>query len=617
MKADKSIIDRLFALRKELLGGGSIFNLLIFVVVSVFIANMVMSLWHNIVFQKDLKEKASVANVRAVGGVLARATEALLAANEVSMLRRAVAEAGIEHHLRRCRIVMPNGGVLADADPKDIDVIKLPQSWENNDSMESDYTEKFSGQTVMFSFPLDVPGKGEACLEIAAGINDQLATGIEPQTAQMAIACLALAIMLLVHHHVRFKLKAIGAIQEALLEIKDGRPDTSTLELDPRLGLEAVAWNRLLGQSQGQQMRATIEQVKESINEKAEVNNELSAACDALPHGLIVVGENMHVGYANGAAASLLQTNVVKLVGGQVSELVKDQKVIDAIRDASEGPTYKRTIVEVEHNGETTSSVLRYIVRPVRREDVGVAVVIIEDITQQRVAEMARNTFLAKAAHELRTPLTNIRLYAESALEDSEHNTPNTVKYLNVMNEESQRLERTVSGILSMAEVEAGSCTLERDDVHFDKLLEQLKADYEPRAKEKKIKLKFELPPKFPMLHADRDKILLALHNLLSNALKYTPENGCITLKATVDKEQINIAVTDTGIGITPEDAEKIFDKFYRADDERITKVPGSGLGLAIARQVIRLHGGDITVDSELNKGSTFTLVLPITEEVT
>jgi signal transduction histidine kinase len=119
------------------------------------------------------------------------------------------------------------------------------------------------------------------------------------------------------------------------------------------------------------------------------------------------------------------------------------------------------------------------------------------------------------------------------------------------------------------------------------------------------------------MLHADRDKILLALHNLLSNALKYTSENGCITLKATVDKEQIEIAVTDTGIGITPEDAEKIFDKFYRAQDERIKDIPGSGLGLAIARQVIRLHGGDITVDSELNKGSIFTLILPITEEVT
>jgi signal transduction histidine kinase len=616
MKTEKSIIDRLFALRKELLGGGSIFNFLIFVLVSVFITNMAISLWRNIVFQKDLKAKASVANVRAVGGVLARATEALLAANEISMLRRAVAEAGIEHHLRRCRIVLPDGGVLADADPKSIDVAKLPQSWEKSESSEADYTEKFSGQTVIFNFPLDVPGKGGAHLEIAAGINDQLAT-IEPQTAQMAIACLALAAMLLVHYHVRFKLKAIGAIQEALMEIKDGKPDTSTLELDPRLGHEAVAWNRLLGQSQGQQMRAAIEQVRESINEKAEVNDELSAACDALPHGLIVVSENMHVGYANGAAASLLQSSVGELIRGQVSEFIEDKKVIDAIHDASEGPTYKRTIVEVEQNGEAASSVLRYIVRPVRREDVGVAVVIIEDITQQRVAETARNTFLAKAAHELRTPLTNIQLYVESALEDSEHNTPNTVKYLNVMNEESQRLSRTVSDILSVAEVEAGSFTLERDDVHLDKLLEQLKADYEPLSKEKKIKLKFELPPKFPMLHADRDKILLALHNLLSNALKYTLENGCITLKATVDKEQISIAVTDTGIGITPEDAEKIFDKFYRAHDERITDIAGSGLGLAIARQVIMLHGGDITVDSELNKGSTFTLVLPITEEVT
>jgi signal transduction histidine kinase len=613
MKIDKSIIGKWFNVRREFLRGGSVFNLLIFVVVGIFLINMIISLWHNIAFQKNLKEKASVQNVKAIGGVLARTTEALLAANEISMLRRAVAEAGLEHHLRSCRVVLPDGGVLADADPKSINVVKLPESWENSDGA---YTEKNTGQTVIFNFPLDVPGKGGACLEIAASIKDQLSSAVEPQTAQMAIACLALAVMLLVHHHLRFRFKAIGAIHEALLEIKDGKQDASALELDPQLGFEAVAWNKLLGQNRGQQVRAAIEQVKESIHGKSEENGELAAACDALPHGLVVVGEDMYVNYANGAAASLLQVNIDELTKRQATEFIKDHKVISAIRDASEGPTYKRTIIEVEQNGDVTSSVLRFIVRPVRREDLGVAVVIIEDITQQRIAETARNTFLAKAAHELRAPLTNIRLYAESALEESEHNSPTTVKYLNVMNEESQRLSRTVSDILSMAEVEAGSFTLDRNDVHLDVLLQQLKADYEGRANEKKIKLDFDLPPKFPILYADRDKILLALHNLLSNALKYTVEKGRVTLKVTVDKAQISIAVTDTGIGIAPKDAEKIFDKFYRAKDERVTNIAGSGLGLAIARQVIRLHGGDITVESELDKGSTFTLTLPITEEV-
>jgi signal transduction histidine kinase len=172
-----------------------------------------------------------------------------------------------------------------------------------------------------------------------------------------------------------------------------------------------------------------------------------------------------------------------------------------------------------------------------------------------------------------------------------------------------------VSGILSVAEVEAGSFSLVRDDVRLDVLLKQLKADHEAHAKEKKIKLDFDIPPKLPILHADRDKILQALHNLLGNALKYTPEKNRVSLKAIHEKDQIIISVSDTGIGMTQEDAEKIFDKFYRARDERIKDVTGSGLGLAISRQVIRQHGGDITVETELNKGSTFTLTLPVTTE--
>ncbi len=166
-----------------------------------------------------------------------------------------------------------------------------------------------------------------------------------------------------------------------------------------------------------------------------------------------------------------------------------------------------------------------------------------------------------------------------------------------------------------MSEIEAGSFKLARHDVRLDVLLEQLKAGYEPQAKEKQIALEFNLPPKFPVLQADRDKISLALHNLLGNGLKYTPQNGEVTVSATVEEGQISIEFTDTGIGISPDDRERIFDRFYRAKDKRVADSTGSGLGLAIARDVIRLHGGDIFVESELDKGSTFTLTLPITEE--
>jgi signal transduction histidine kinase len=241
---------------------------------------------------------------------------------------------------------------------------------------------------------------------------------------------------------------------------------------------------------------------------------------------------------------------------------------------------------------------------------------VVEDVTQQRVAAAARDSFLAQATHELRSPLTNIRLYVEKALEDTETNPQDVARSLNVVNEESRRLERVVSEILSVSEIEAGSFHLEHDDVRIDTLLNQLHKDHQPQAQKKGIDLVFDLSPKLPVLHADRDKVAVALHNLLGNAVKYTPEGGTVTVRADTQEGWLQVDITDTGLGIRREDHERIFEKFYRAKDRRIASISGSGLGLAISREVIRLHGGDIVVSSEIDHGSIFTLTLPIPPEV-
>ena len=131
------------------------------------------------------------------------------------------------------------------------------------------------------------------------------------------------------------------------------------------------------------------------------------------------------------------------------------------------------------------------------------------------------------------------------------------------------------------------------------------------------ISLSFELPPRLDTVRGDRDKITLALHNLIGNALKYTPAGGEVKVVVQQTPAQLSIAVTDNGIGIKTEECELIFDRFYRAKDKRLTGITGSGLGLALARQIARLHEGDVTVRSALDKGSTFTLVLPTQERGT
>jgi signal transduction histidine kinase len=603
------VLNKLFAVRRDMLRGDSLFAVIIFAVVALFLFNLVASVWRNIVFQQDIEEKASVRQTKAVGSVLAKAVESLMDAKELSTLRRTVAETALEHGLRTCRIILPNGAILADANPASITLIDLPASWEGEAPA---YTEEFARRSARFSYPLTIPGRGSATLKIAAGVDDRLDASLAPQTTQMAVACLALASMLLVQRHARFRLKAIGAIHEVLLAVREDGADISTLELDPKLGLEAVAWNKLLGERQTTQIRTAIQQVKETVHDKSEATQGLEAAFDAVPYGLALVNAKMEIEHVNGAGAVFLQAGRPSLIRAQVSTAIKDQQVLAAVREAAENPASKRVALVVETQNLAS---LRFTIAPIRHAESHFVLMTIEDITQQRVAAAALNSFLARAAHELRTPLTNIRLFVEEALEYCERNPVATSRCLNVINDETQRLDRTVAEILSVSQIEAGSFELKRDDVHVDELLQKLKIDHEAQARDKRIAYEFDLPPKFPILQADRDKIALVLHNLVGNALKYTLDGGRIVVSAQVEKGRLSVAVSDTGIGISPEEIEKVFEKFYRSKNPLATNVKGSGLGLPISREVARLHGGDVIVESELGKGSTFTLILPIVEE--
>jgi signal transduction histidine kinase len=187
---------------------------------------------------------------------------------------------------------------------------------------------------------------------------------------------------------------------------------------------------------------------------------------------------------------------------------------------------------------------------------------------------------------------------------------------LNVINSEARRLERIVADMLSVAEIEAGSLSIRPGDVRTDALFEDLTNDYAAQAAEKTIELGFDLPPKMPVIHGDRDRLGQALHNLVGNALKYTPPGGKVTVRVEAPEQGgLIVHVIDTGIGIDPDECERIFDRFYRANDRRIAHVTGSGLGLALAREIVRLHGGDIEVESKLDQGSTFTITLPGAEQ--
>lgn len=343
-------------------------------------------------------------------------------------------------------------------------------------------------------------------------------------------------------------------------------------------------------------------------------DDSLSTAVDALWVGMLLLDENLVIRQCNGAAGTLLRRDKETLDGTELGAVIEDERLLKAAKSVASGLVRRKCTVEVEHRSEDGGrSVLRCSVRPLRKSESTSILMVLEDVTQQHEADRARSELVAQAAHELRTPLTTIRLYTEELIEGfSEMSEAEQGDAMNVVSSETRRLERIVSDMLSMSEIEAGKLSIVQDDVRMEDVLEVLKHDYTVQAREQGLTLEFDCSPKLPVLRGDRDKITLAMHNLVSNALKYTPPGGEVRVSAECEGERFVFEVSDTGIGVAPDQLERVFERFYRCRDDRTSHVAGTGLGLSLARDVARLHGGDVKADSVPDKGSRFVLELPV-----
>jgi PAS domain S-box-containing protein len=553
---------------------------------------------------------AHARRIEAVGAMVAQSAEAMLAADELSALRRLLGDAAREHGLTTCRVVLPGGQVVADAEPMRVNAQTLPARWSAGPEAANPPAPREN--ELVRTYALTVVGRGQARLEIVAGPPTR-DDPWERNAGAAAIATVVLVAFLFLLHYLRRRTRAVGRIRSSLLALVGGESSTEALRVAGDSSPEADAWNQVLARYEELRKQVVVQCAQTALAADSGNHPELESACDALPQGIVLVDDQLRVRYANGAAGRFLRTRREDLVGQEAGTVLKDPGLIEAAQTVARGAACRHTVVEMQD--PDSGGVLRYVVRPVRREDKASAMVIIEDITQQRVAEEARNAFVAQATHELRTPLTNMRLYLETALDENEKNPTVRAEALNVVNQECRRLERLVSDILSITEIEAGSFKVKNEDVRMDAVLQDLQSDYKAQAESKGLRLVFDLPPKLPVLTGDRDKLAVALHNLVGNALKYTPPGGQVLVSAEVSAQDLLITVADSGIGISEEDAKNLFKKFQRAKDPRVAKIPGSGLGLALAREVVRLYGGDILLKSELNKGSTFTVVLPTRSE--
>ena len=185
-------------------------------------------------------------------------------------------------------------------------------------------------------------------------------------------------------------------------------------------------------------------------------------------------------------------------------------------------------------------------------------------------------------------------------------------QFLNTINAEATRLARFVDDLLNVSSIEVGSMTLNKQVTDLGRMLNEVLAKVRPQMEEKKLTFETSFPEKFPEPVLDKDKMAAVLVNLLGNAAKYTPEGGRVSFRVRPNGDRLEISIEDTGVGISEQDLPRVFEKFFRSNDPRVQEQTGTGLGLSLAREVVRLHGGDITTESKFEKGSTFHVLLPL-----
>ena len=243
---------------------------------------------------------------------------------------------------------------------------------------------------------------------------------------------------------------------------------------------------------------------------------------------------------------------------------------------------------------------------------------VLTDVSSRVAAEAGRDAFLLSAAHELRAPLQNLRAAAETIGTTQDMDAGARGEFCNLIISESIRMNALVDDLLAVGQMEAGSMTIRRLPLKLAGMIESAVESQSAAAASKQIEIAAEVPAKLPEIQGDRGKLQATMNNLLANAVKYTPPGGNVQLACTVTGTSIELRFIDDGIGVPEEEHERIFDKFYRASnldelsDTDVSAVAGNGLGLAFARQVARLHGGDVSLQSGDVGGSIFLLSLPI-----
>jgi len=363
----------------------------------------------------------------------------------------------------------------------------------------------------------------------------------------------------------------------------------------------------------GRSLNVMAARLREKIQDLEQEQSKTTAILDAMVEGVIAVDGQEHILLMNERARAMFGLHGIRGEGKPFLEVIRNadlHEIFRAVHAGTEaGPVGREMLV----TSPVTRTLAVNAVRLAIAGDRPGVVMVLHDVTALRQLERVRTEFVANVSHELRTPLTAIQGYLETLLSGALDEPENARRFLEIVLRHSERLGRLLNDLTDLSNIELGKVTLRREPVRIADVVGSVIDIIAPRAARARVAVTAQIPADLSDVPADRDRLAQILINLIDNAVKYTPEGGSVTVTGRNREDgMIEVAVTDTGIGIPPGDLPRITERFYRVDKARSRELGGTGLGLAIVKHLVMAHGGELRIESEQERGTTVRFTLPV-----
>lgn len=401
--------------------------------------------------------------------------------------------------------------------------------------------------------------------------------------------------------------KPIEELRQQAMQVADGDYSAQVkIYSNDELGQLGAAFNTL---------SARIEQTQEqSESERRRLDSVLSHMTD----GVIATDRHGNVSIINQMAQDFLNIKADDAINKPISQILglgEEYTSQDLISSQSD--------MQVTVNGGANDEMILHASFTLIKRVTGFvsgAVCVLHDVTEQIKNEDEQRQFVSNVSHELRTPLTSVRAYIEALNEGAWKDPEIAPQFLQVTQDETERMIRMVNDLLVLSRMDRGTTKLELEWVNFTDFVSHLLNRFdmivehdqgEAQSESKRYVIKRDLGNQALWIEIDTDQMMRVIDNIMNNAIKYSPDGGTITVRLRQRQNQVLLSIADQGLGIPRKDLSKIFDRFYRADKARSRAQGGTGLGLAIAKEIVNVHGGKIWADSREGHGSTFYISLP------